>query len=213
MWPIKEQLMATKRKATASSLWTGSRFIAHPSLAWIFGAFPPHAFDSERGVVQYLVTFINGEESAVDPDPEQIKDQSLLERPWVGDREVLQRTRAEWRTALRRFVAESRSKKAATLKAVPMHLMTLTNISVMPRWEGSHLRRDLWVPVDSPDALRGIFWSLLMDESSGIGAALCQCRLKSCKRFFLEQRPSTGRPQRLYCSRDHMLEAHAARQR
>jgi hypothetical protein len=37
---------------------------------------------------------------------------------------------------------------------------------------------------------------------------LCRCQLPSCGAFFFEKRPPTGRPQRRYCSRTHMLRAH-----
>jgi hypothetical protein len=37
---------------------------------------------------------------------------------------------------------------------------------------------------------------------------LCQCQLPACGTFFFEKRPPTGRPQRKYCSRAHMLRAH-----
>ena len=41
---------------------------------------------------------------------------------------------------------------------------------MMPRWEGTHLRRDLWIPVQSPDALQGIFWSVLARTSRAASA-------------------------------------------
>jgi len=39
---------------------------------------------------------------------------------------------------------------------------------------------------------------------------LCQCRLKSCGRFFLAVRPANGRPRRRYCTNRHMIEANMA---
>jgi hypothetical protein len=49
---------------------------------------------------------------------------------------------------------------------------------------------------------------LLIDRERGFLAKLCQCQLEECGDFFFEVKPATGRPQRLYCSREHMLRAH-----
>jgi hypothetical protein len=54
-------------------------------------------------------------------------------------------------------------------------------------------------------------FALILDDSRPYGRALCRCRLESCRRFFFEVKPETGRPQRLYCLQDHMLEAQALR--
>jgi len=52
---------------------------------------------------------------------------------------------------------------------------------------------------------------LLIDPRRSFWRQVCRCQLKSCNRFFMERRQETGRPQRRYCSREHMLEAHALR--
>lgn len=49
---------------------------------------------------------------------------------------------------------------------------------------------------------------LLLDEN--FGGELCQCRLETCRRFFLMKKPETGRPMRFYCDPLHMKEKHAA---
>jgi hypothetical protein len=48
----------------------------------------------------------------------------------------------------------------------------------------------------------------LDDNERPFGKKLCQCELKSCGLFFFEVKPPTGRPQRRYCLKEHMLEAH-----
>lgn len=50
---------------------------------------------------------------------------------------------------------------------------------------------------------------LFADDSRPYARDLCECKLASCKRLFLAKKPAVGRPQRVYCKRDHMLEAHA----
>ena len=50
--------------------------------------------------------------------------------------------------------------------------------------------------------------ALLLDESRGFREKLCQCQWKLCGFFFFEVKPATGRPQRKYCSAEHMLKAH-----
>ena len=49
---------------------------------------------------------------------------------------------------------------------------------------------------------------LFEDTERPFHKKLCQCQLPSCGIFFFEVKPSTGRPQRRYCSEKHMLEAH-----
>jgi hypothetical protein len=49
---------------------------------------------------------------------------------------------------------------------------------------------------------------LLLDPERGFMQELCHCQLPACGAFFFEKRPPTGRPQRKYCSRAHMLRAH-----
>jgi len=193
--------MAAKRKATETGR-SSMRFKVAPSLAWIFGAPHAGAFDSERGLVQYVLRFINGAESAVEPDPARVASQSLLRK------DALARMREDYRAELRRFVSVFRSDRARALGSIPKHLLVL---DAKLQWQGAHL--DLWVPVDTPDKLRALFVSLLADDARGFGDALCRCRLKDCERFFLEQKRATGRPMRLYCKRTHMLAAHATRER
>jgi hypothetical protein len=50
--------------------------------------------------------------------------------------------------------------------------------------------------------------SVLLAADERFRDKLCQCQLASCAAFFFEKRPPTGRPQRRYCTRAHMLRAH-----
>jgi hypothetical protein len=51
--------------------------------------------------------------------------------------------------------------------------------------------------------------SFFLDDSERpFGDKLCQCQLKSCGKFFFKIQPKNGAPQRKYCSKEHMTEAH-----
>lgn len=201
--------MADKRKSTTDDQ-SSVRFVVAPPLQWIFGAASDAELDSERGLVVYGLRFVNGEESVVAPDPVRASDHPVWQMLLEEDR--LAKMRADYHTAMRKIVVASRSNRLAALRSIPEHLLSSSRVSMMPEWEPK-VRLKFWVPVDSPDAFQALFSLLLTDDSRGFGRALCRCRLKDCGRFFLEQKPATGRPQRLYCSRAHMLAAHAARER
>ena len=51
---------------------------------------------------------------------------------------------------------------------------------------------------------------LLLDDSRRYGKDLCQCRLKTCQRYFFAIKPPTGRPRRDYCCQAHLDAARAA---
>lgn len=198
--------MAARQKSGVGS--HGSiRFVGDPSLDFVFGARTKGAFDSERGLLEYTLRFVNSEESPVEPDAAQVAARPLLQP------DVLAGVRKDYRASLRQFVSKFRSNRSAALRLVPEHLLVLRNIVMTPRWEATGAHLEFWLLVESPDALRTVFLLMIADDSRPFGRALCQCRLKECRRFFLEQKPATGRPQRLYCSREHMLAAHAARER
>ena len=201
--------MAAKRKSAADDQ-SSVRFVVAPPLQWIFGAATKGELDSERGLVEYALRFINGEESVVEPDPAVASGHPVLQG--LLDEEALATKRSDYRASMRKFVLASRSNRLAALRSVPEHLLASSQVSMMPEWQPA-VRLKFWVPVDSPDAFQALFAMTLADDSRGFGRALCRCRLKDCGRFFLEQKPAVGRPQRLYCSRKHMLAAHAARER
>lgn len=196
--------MAAKR--TAAGEHGNVRFAIAPALQWIFGASPSGAIDS-RELVDYSLRFINGDESSVEPDPVQVADQPFMQKGALG------KTRESWRASLRQFAATFRGSRARALRSLPEYSLGFHSVSAMAKWEPTSAHLEFFVPVSSPEALRTAFALALADDAQPFGRALCRCRLTSCGRFFLEQKPATGRPQRLYCSRDHMLAAHAARER
>jgi|HubBroStandDraft_1064217.scaffolds.fasta_scaffold68729_1 hypothetical protein len=212
--------MAAKRKATTTlaplPAGTGGarvRFRVDPSLIWVFGAPARGAFDSERGLVEYVLRFVNGEESAVEPTAAQAAGHPLRQP------DVLYRMRDELRAELHSLVSALYTDRKAAVRSMMQtaHRLALPSLSAMPRLEGAALHLDYWAALNSPGDLRAFFLLLLADDGRAFGRALCQCQLyrkvaEGCARFFLE-RGTAGRPQRRYCSRKHMLAAHAARER
>ncbi len=202
--------MAAKQKMPAGG--ASMRFHVKPSVTRIFGAPARGAFDSERGLVEYVLTFINGR------------------GPPNSKQTTLSRVRENWRAALRDFVSAFRSDRAAARQSVPEYLLTWRSTVITQGQLPSASLLDVCVSVDHPEKLRALFALLVADDSRPFGRALCQCQLTEalekaareggprrkvpagCARFFLE-RGTAGRPQRLYCSRKHMLAAHAARER
>jgi len=64
-----------------------------------------------------------------------------------------------------------------------------------------HLPEDL-------EAALAYVTALLLDSSRPFRDALCRCRLDICGKFFLSESAETGRARRVYCSQEHMREAH-----
>jgi hypothetical protein len=196
--------MAARKKPAPEG--SGPRFMPAHVLRPIFGAAAPGAIDS-RALVEYALQFINGNETLAEPDPGLAEGQPFLQP------ETLQATRESWRGNLRQFAATFRKSRAAAIQSLPEFSFALHSISGMAKFEATSARLEFNVPINSPEAFRMLFALVLADDAQPFGRALCRCRLKSCGQFFLEQKPRTGRPQRLYCSREHMLAAHSARER
>lgn len=60
----------------------------------------------------------------------------------------------------------------------------------------------------STDSDLVLLGSVLLAADASLREKLCQCQLASCGVFFFEKKPATGRPQRRYCTRAHMLRSH-----
>jgi len=75
----------------------------------------------------------------------------------------------------------------------PTYLMTAKGVQIYYR----HFPLDL-------EAAIGFGLLLLLDPTRPYGKNLCRCKLKSCRRFFLAIKKTTGRPRRQYCSEEHL---------
>lgn len=93
----------------------------------------------------------------------------------------------------------------------------LDEIRIVPSWWVGELegrftvrRFDEVVPT-SWRALLAYMVALLFDDAEGLGTDLCRCRLESCAKFFLTEKPKTGQPRRRYHDKECMKAAHAER--
>src|SRR6185312_10113190 len=103
--------MAARRKSGGEDRGSSIRFVMRSSLQWIFGAPFKGEFDSERGLVDYALRFINSEESPVEPDPDKASTEPLLQPA------VLASMRQDLRATMRKFVAGFKSNRAAALRS------------------------------------------------------------------------------------------------
>lgn len=131
---------------------------------------------------------------------------------WARDNDVDMIVTERWRAQMREFLAKFVMQRFdITKEFVKETEESLEKVWVLPalRRVGKGVRLVNHISITGPESLRGFSSMLLLDESRPYGKDLCQCKLDGCGRFFLVQKPPTGRPQRLYCTREHMLEVHA----
>jgi hypothetical protein len=57
------------------------------------------------------------------------------------------------------------------------------------------------------EAAFGYALHLILKDQHALGRKLCRCKYSACKRFFLEIKPHTGNPRRVYCSEAHFKAA------
>jgi hypothetical protein len=81
-----------------------------------------------------------------------------------------------------------------------------TDMTVAPRWIDGRLSYVHRFRTD--DALLAYVAMLLADPERPFGSKVCRCKLDTCRRFFFERKPPSGKPRRLYCCDEHMVEAH-----
>jgi predicted metalloprotease len=175
---------------------------------------------SERGIVEALIEFANrgtfrswfSLQHGTQWNP-MIRDADS-DSPIMKDlRDVFDAERADLRHSLSAIVSNSVDKeralewarRASSLSLVPQFTFQNGQLHVAYRHhEGARY--------DSPPSCQFAYaLLLLLDTKRPYGDALCKCRLEKCGKFFWVVRPRTGRPQRLYCSHEHMQLAHEAR--
>src|ERR1700686_2296778 len=190
-------------------------FTVSADVGMLYGS-PRRPLDSERRLAEYALDFVNADtdrstlrallksqkaklERAGASAPLAVADQLLLDQTLIGAR------RAQWREFLDGVIRDRRAT-ADHLLIDPKLLKDVWALPVVKRTEhGADLRyHPIILNLEAFDAFVRV---LLVGEQ--YGSNLCQCKLPGCGRFFFVKKKATGRPQRLYCSRPHMLEAHA----
>lgn len=169
--------------------------------------------DPHRWLIEYALDIANGDtdrsafKESIRSGKAKLDGVLTPENTIDWTEQAFQRRKEQWRA----FLADVVEDRAATAKhfrqrseknlqkvwMLPSIVHTKNGIKVQPHY--------LIFGLDGFDTFVRM---LLLDET--FSGELCQCRLESCRRFFLVKKPETGRPQRFYCRREHMLEMHAA---
>jgi hypothetical protein len=197
----------------------GLRFVIARDVGTLYGhAKRSSDEESERELVQYALDFAN-EDTDRSLIKEMIstgrarlqrKNENLTPEQQIDlDQQMMEVSVTRRREFLSLVLADPERAAHQNLDRLEKQLQRFWSLPKLTRVPGSGIRRvslDIMLDLQSFEAHVD---SLLLDGSQPYGRDLCQCRLASCGRFFLVKKPPTGRPQRFYCSSDHMLEAHA----
>ena len=181
---VTRQWLESCREA-AQRISPAAQYALGPAVLELYGPAAPADIESERGLMEYVLRFANGE---------------------IGPRSD-EADRRRWQLR-ENFVHVHNTGPGVVLGNYTEHMLQdVWMLPVLHRKPHAHLST-LWV-ITEPRAFDALTAVLLLDEQRPFGAGLCQCRLPECGRFFFEQKKETGRPQRRYCEREHMLEANA----
>lgn len=153
----------------------------------------PHAEDlsGERGLIEHVLRFANGDETRADHDRH----------------EAAEAMRARLRELLGALLDDKPAATRALIARADEPLRQVWGLPVLQREPHLHLATR-WVAT-SAHALEAFVSLVLLDEERPYGRLLRRCQLEGCGRFFLMQKPKAGVPRYRYCTREHMLEAHA----
>ena len=181
---LTRQWLESCREA-AQRISPEARYALGPAVLEMYGPVAAADIESERGLMEYVLRFANGD---------------------IGPRSD-EADRRRWQLR-ENFVYIHNSGNGAVLgNYMEVMLQDVWLLPVLDREPQVRLST-LWV-VTEPRAFDALTAVLLLDQDRPFGAGLCQCRLPECGRFFLERKPETGRPQRRYCSAEHMLESNS----
>jgi hypothetical protein len=196
------------------------RFVVARRVGTVYGQDKrPNNWESERELVQYALDFANGDTDrshvkqllSTGRSKLQPKNADLTPADQVAlDHESIEvSARAKRREFLSSVLTDREAAADRTIDRLKQQLQRLWILPRVERVEGSGARIVFLSIMPDLQAFDAYVDSLLLDDERPFGVNLCQCRLSGCERYFLMKKPATGRPQRLYCSSEHMLEAHA----
>jgi hypothetical protein len=162
---------------------------------------------SEQGVVEATIEFANG----VSPSAPDIPESSLADPKVKGLLARIEQQTEESRELCRTYLANIVSMPTSTSLG-DQYLKTdlLQSIKVKPyfRKAGDGFTLDFRYEIETITSLAILGGLLLEDPHRGFRKKLCQCQLESCGKFFFKIQPPKGAPQKKYCCKEHMLEAH-----
>jgi hypothetical protein len=220
---VRRWLQLFAEKAPESAAFSVGR-----TIELLYGRPADGAFESDRGLVEYLLAFANGDADRSEMQ-QYLDGDSVLNNAagWAknpaylllamesGKRQVRSvaavrlldaKIVADRRAWLRELLAATRSNKAqAAERYLASVIQQLERMWSVPRVRPGDCDLQHLVVIENSASLCAYVALLLLGP---LGSELCQCTLEGCTRYFLVKKPKTGRPQRLYCTREHMLEAH-----
>jgi hypothetical protein len=160
---------------------------------------------SEREVVDATLAFANGSDLRIDGTVPPKYPEDAVERLQALIRNHLERVLSE-PTALARELWEAGWLKSPGVWARAHEIARAIEGGIAIDSRGEYIS-------GYQIANRGV--ALLLDprppRAPDFQRKLCQCQFSECRRFFLEAQRGRGRPQRLYCCKDHMLRGHDER--
>jgi len=209
-------------------------FTVSRTIELLYGNPTNEEFDTERGLIEYVLRFANGETDR--SDSRTYLESSEVIRNAAGSslnpmRAILAKGSDGWPTAKqirdwKAIDAKQEIHERLYFRAFLSHLIE-DRAKALERYlpKGSEFPDDIWmlpvlqrerheamlqghVLITEPSSLETYISILLLDEKRGFGKDLRKCSLDGCEKFFLVYRPPTGRPQTRYCTREHMNEAH-----
>jgi hypothetical protein len=176
-------------------------FSVDPQIEATFGKAPASAFDSERGVIEYALDFVNAETTDLpDSDLRVMTDFDRL----FGDAAAVPE---HWRGWFKRFLTQLRADRSRAQRWVTKQLPDIWALPRCARTTDGGIELRFHILLRTPAAFMRFVVLLLADESRGFG--LCQCKLARCSKFFLKKTPKggLGAPQHVYCDEKHKKEA------
>ncbi len=212
-------------------------FCISPGVELLLGAPEPKAFDSERGLVEYALDVANGDADRsrmkdylqhgrrIPNDAGWLLNPAHLSvaiakatRPGKPGAQLIdEQTAQTLRDAMCRMLGHVSSNTAAAA-ATYFKVLSPPNGALEEIWALPTLRSspdgkttlDYNVIINSTSAFHIFVSLLLIDERRPFGRNLHRCQLASCTRWFLEKEPGPdgGRPNKSYCTKQHMATAH-----
>jgi len=209
---FRQYLEGCRREATRIA--AGAEFALGGEIQYIFGLASGKNLASEEGLIDYALSFANGQEdpalrdmalalpSTGQPQPDPQFQTTMRDKYGPGQIEA-QRTRL--RSALSALCRKEQSVEMSGSGSEHL-LRDVWPLPVLQRAPHLHLAV-CWVflNVDAFNALVGV---LLLDKERGFGRRLRRCELRDCPHFFM-QPVQKGNPKK-YCSELCMEAAHKA---
>jgi hypothetical protein len=143
--------------------------------------------------------------------PRSFEDHYASLRQQFSDRTVAEETkdtRARIATDLQSIIDDCLT--AESIKRLTRSAAQQAQLPVFEFDSETHLQIRFIYVVNSVTPVLDYAVLLMADSVRSFRKDLCRCKLPSCRRFFLVDRNTGGRPRKDYCKKTHMEKSHAA---